>query len=272
MAVPTQKSPWTSLSSESTALRRKVVALVGHIKELIASADEHISATAILDREAAEWRQLGEQLNNALGAGTVECRRLAGKEAEDFDQRLRRQLEGNGHTVVGEGQQWVVDGSVYLDLNLKDAQLKVNGRIFPSLAVAAVAVEVALEAKELKRQLTPRATLARQLYDAYSRQRGIEGKAPGAQLYLTAVYSQLVLLRQPKKFSSDPSAQNFAPYPLSQFRADLYELMSADEPIVVDGHRLKHSSGWDTSGAIFMLVPTLGRPAHVARIAFEVES
>jgi len=225
----------------------------------------------VLERETAEWRQLTEQLLEALGEATGECKRLAGSELEDFDQRLRRQIEAHGHTVVGEGNQWVVDGAVYLDLNLKEAQLKVNGRAVPSLEVASVSAEVASELKELKKKLTPRLTFARLLYDAYARQRSIDGKAPGAQLYLTSVYSELVLLRQSKRFLADPSAQNFAPYPLPQFRADLYELMAADEPIVVEGHRFRYSSGWDTSGAIFMLVPSLGRTAHVARIAFEIE-
>jgi hypothetical protein len=272
MKEPTQKSSWASLASESTALRRKAAALITRLKELIGSADEHISATTVMDREASEWRQLAEQLNDTMGTAASECKRLAKKEAEDFEQRLRRQLEGGGHTVIGEGQQWVVDGSVYLELNLKDGHLKMNGRVLSTLAVPAVVGEITLEAKELKRKLTPRAALARQLYDAYTRQRAIDNKPIGAQLYLTAVYSQLVLLRQPKKFSADPSAQNFVPYPLAQFRADLFELMSAADPVVVDGQRFKHSSGWDTSGAIFMLVPALGRPAHVARIAFEVET
>lgn len=271
MAVPTQKSPWTLLGSESAALRRKSVALIAQVRELIASAGEHISGELVLERETAEWRQLSEQLIEVLGAATGECKRLAASEIEDFDQQLRRQLEAQGHTVVGEGHQWVVDGAVYLDLNLKEAQLKVNGRAVPSLAVAAVSAEVASEVKELKKKLTPRSTFARLLYDAYAHQRSIDGKPPGAQLYLTSVYSQLVLLRQSKRFLADPRAQNFAEYPLSHFRADLHELMAGDEPIVVEGHRFKYSSGWDTSGAIFMLVPSLGRTAHVARIAFEVE-
>jgi hypothetical protein len=271
MAVPAQKSPWAKLGSESAALRRRSAALVAQVRELISSADEHISGGPVLQRETAEWRQLTEQLIEVFAACSSECTRLAGGELEDFEQRLRRQVEADGHSVVGEGRQWAIDGAVYLELNLPEGQLKMNGRPLPSLAVASVSAAVASELKELKRSLIPRPTFARLLYDAYTRQRNIEAKPAGAQLYLTSVYSQLVLLRQPKRFLTDPSAQNFVAYPLAHFRADLYELLSGDEPIVVDGYRFRYSSGWDTSGAIFMLVPSLGRTAHVARVAFEAE-
>jgi hypothetical protein len=62
--------------------------------------------------------------------------------------------------------------------------------------------------------------------------------------------------------------ETFKEYPVEVFRADLFGALTGDAA-TRSGRRLRASSGSDTQGALFMVVPALGRTGYVGRLWFE---
>lgn len=77
----------------------------------------------------------------------------------------------------------------------------------------------------------------------------------------------VALLRQGERFMADPRGESYRSYDLATFRADISGFLRSNQPGA--GERLfKWAPGAGTKGALFMLVPGLGRPAHVGRAWF----
>jgi hypothetical protein len=188
-----------------------------------------------------------------------------------LEQRLGRELTRNGHSVFGETSLLVVDGIVHVRIDAEAGSLNVNEIPSDDLDVKAVADQVRAEVERLRRLITPPKDFLKALLDAYERETRMTGVPIGSQVHATALALQLALLRQPSNFRSDPAAKHFREYPRALFRADLYTLLASREAIV-KGSTFRHAAGADTTGAVFMLEPALGRMAHVGRIWFETGS
>jgi hypothetical protein len=266
-----QVSSWKKLASASAAARRNVQALLGEVERLSVGESDAISACRSLATELAAWETEGASL--ATRARDLLHRLESDKnvQSETLEQRLRREFTRNGHSVFGETSLLVVDGIVHVQADAAAGIVKINEIPSEELDVKVIAERVRDEAGRLRRLITPPNDLLKALFDAYEREIRMTGAPRGSQVHAAAVALQVALLRQPSNFRSDPAAKHFREYPRALFRADLYTLLASREAIV-KGSTFRHAAGADTTGAVFMLEPGLGRMAHVGRIWFETGS
>jgi hypothetical protein len=266
-----QKSGWKKLASASATARRNVQALLAEAERLIASGGDAISASRALSTELMAWEKEGASLASQARdfLGRLESER--GLQSDTLEQRLRRELTGNGHSVFGETSLLVVDGIVHVRVDAAAGSVNVNDVASDDLNMKAVAEQVRAEIERLRRLITPPKDFLKALLDAYERETRMTGVPIGSQVHATALALQLALLRQTPTFRNDPLTKYFREYPRALFRADLYRLLESRET-KVKGTTLRYAAGADTTGAVFMLVATLGRMAHVGRIWFETGS
>jgi hypothetical protein len=251
------------------ALRQSLDKLVMDLESLTSSDDvDAIRETAIVEAEIREWESSALTLV-ARARSTVErLERQRVELSETLDQRLARMLRDRGLTVHGEGALLIANGVVHVEINPKAALIRINGTSIDNLSCSSVAARVAAEVQRLRALITPPEEMLRQLSIAYQREIASRKDEAGVQVRATSMLVQLAFLRQRPAFVQNPSLRNYREYPRDLFRADLYSLL-VEGSDVIDGKRFRYASGSDTAGAIFMLVPALGRPAHVGRLWFE---
>jgi len=269
MSPSRRGSPWDLLRQRSATLRRGVEDLAREAEQLAAGADP-IRASDVLEDELRKWRETLEGVAGKLTASLDTVRGRREGEAETLDRRIIQELTARGHQVHGDGAVFIVDGIAHVEVGVQRRQVKVNSASVSDLAPAVVAEAVDREVRRLREQLTAPAEMLDQLLLAYERELRLSGQAEGRQVPVTSLLLHVAVLRQRPAFVQNPTASNYREYSREQFRADLHGLL-ASGGLAIRGKRLRHASGADTSGAIFMLVPALGRPAYVGRMWFEPE-
>jgi hypothetical protein len=177
-------------------------------------------------------------------------------------------LEERALAVHGAGSTLFVEGLVDVECDLEKPLFRINGDKTSATSVAALAGEVTEIVAPLRKDArTPDATL-RLLLEAYRAALGGTGRPVGSQVDTDEVLYQAALLQQSPSFRTDPTARAFKDYGRVAFRRDLYVMLEAGH-VEVDGLRFRHAPGSTKRGALFMLVPALGRPSHLGRIWFE---
>lgn len=259
------KAPWTTISATSTKLRRSVESLIDLATE---HQDDVISAASILKNELGAWQDLIQRAANALEPLLVRAHERVEQATDAFTEDLKTHLTNAGISVYGDGNLLIADGIVHVQADSITATLRVNGEPAGTFHVPAVASLVQQRARQLTMNKTSPPELLKQLRTAYELARTAEGKEYGTQLQTTALLPYLVIQRQRPSFRNNPTREQFQPYTLEQFRADLYHLLASGN-LTTGDETLGYASGSDTKGAIFMLVPALGRTAYVGRVWFE---
>jgi hypothetical protein len=219
---------------------------------------------ALEDRLERLWPHLSTSLQGARK--THESRY---QEAVDsYAARLGALLRGRGWTVVGDDSQPVIDGVVFVQIDGAKPEVRLNGRIAQDLAAGSIVQGVDETLKRIQSRRTTPESFVKALERAYDEEIRSSGGRPGDQVRIAAIHQRLLLGRQSNAFLQDPRTEVFKEYPAEIFRADLYSALT--DKIVTSGkRRLRIASGSDTQGALFMVVPELGRPGHVGRIWFE---
>lgn len=260
---------WVKLRRKSATVRRALDALWRDAEALLADPDrDAISAAEVLTREVAAWEEvsghIAKRCRESLGSLEPEKQR----QIEGFEQQLSRRLNELGHEVRGEAGLLIVDGIVHIEIDLEKLRISVNGAPCVRLGVEAVAAKAEEAVQRLRRTITPSRKMLEQLLTAYEQAVKATNKQSGSQAEMSAVMLQLVMLRQSPAFRANPEGRLFRDYPRELFRADLFTLLATGQADV-KGKRLRCASGSDTVGAVFMMVPALGRAAHLGRIWFE---
>jgi hypothetical protein len=266
----TTPPPWRQLQQQSAQARRGLDSLLRSLEALAGGPDiaDAVSGAAVLDAELAAWEQAAIPAA-ARARELLATLRLAREEqVASFDQRLARALQERGRTVHGEGSPLIVDGIVYVEASPDQGTVRVNGEAEQDFSCSAVVGRIEAELQRLRKLATPPAALLEQMQAAYDEECTVRRLEPGTQVETLAILYRTALLRQQAGFRRNPTAKSFREYPREVFRADLYALLRSGS-LTAQGRRLRYASGSDTAGAIFMLVPALGRSAHVGRIWFE---
>jgi hypothetical protein len=260
---------WEHLRRRSSALRRSLESLAAEFAAL-SSKDQvdAIRGTGVLEGEVRAWQTVLAGLSTKATDALRRLRNRRDEQVETFDQRLLRELRARALTVHGETALLIVEGIVHVEANSKVAMVKINGSPVEELSSPMIATRVTAEVERLRGLITPPADMLRQLLAAYERETAATGQPPGSQVRSTAILAQLAFLRQRPAFTQNPVAANYREYPRDVFRAELFTLL-ADGNQLIQGKRFRYASGSDPGGAVFMLVPALGRAAHVGRLWFE---
>jgi len=260
---------WKTLRTDSAALRRRVVSLLQEAENLTAGDEaDAVSAWHALQLELDDWQnEVGPWLERAT-ALLKRTDASRGEQLETLPRRISQRLKSKGHAVFGDADLLIVDGIAYLELGLAKGKIALNQTAIEGFDAAAIANAVTEEIAKLRKAATEPASMLKQLLEAYDREARANNLRLGAPVQTTSVLSQLTFLRQTNAFRANPCARLFKEYPHDVFRADLYALLASGR-LTVEGRKFRYASGADTSGAVFMLVPALERPAHVGRVWFE---
>jgi hypothetical protein len=262
-------SPWEQLKHKSASLRRNLEQLTQDFLAL--SASENVDAVTGYNLGATEtdaWKKTVDHILLSTEEALHAMQHRAADQAETLDARLSRVLRDAGSSLYGDSRLFIVDGIVHIETDPQNGTARINGELLSDLSVHQIHTRVVQEKERLKTLLTPPDKFLILLLQAYENELVQQKKDFGAQVRTGALLWQITLLKQQATFRSNPARENFRPYPRVLFRADLYRLLDADLTLV-DGKRFRYASGSDTSGAVFTLIPQLGRTAHVGRIWFE---
>ena len=273
MSATKPKSQWSVLERRSATLRRGLETVVRELEAIRSSKiEDAIAGDKSLKAEVRAWEALTQQLVPVVRDSVAQIEAEAARQAETFSQRLSRELSNRGYTVHGTASPLIVDGIVYVEANPSKGKLLINGEPCTEFDCALLSERIGAEVRGLRAATTPPTKLIEQLLEAYETVIRSTNRESGTQVEAAALMLQLCILRQRARFLGDPKARHFMEYPFDLFRSDLYALLSSTTTIV-KGRRFRYASGASTVGGVFMLVPTLGRAAHVGRIWFErVES
>jgi hypothetical protein len=260
---------WMALRSQSAMLRRRIASLLQEAEAMSGGPEsDAISAWQVLHDELDEWHN---EANRWLERATTLLKRADAarrEQLETLSHRISKRLVSDGRTVFGDADLLIVDGIAHLEFNPEKGKVALNQAAIDSFNPASIADAVTEEIARLRKVGTEPTLMLKHLLEAYDREVRANDIRTGTPVQTTSVLAQLTFLRQTNAFRTNPSARLFKEYPHEVFRADLYGLLSSGR-LTVNNRKFRYASGADTSGAVFMLVPALERPAHVGRIWFE---
>lgn len=267
MTTPGKNSaPAAQLASGIQDLRRRILAL-GDLVSSVASG-QHCEAFELIDVLAEGDRSLNETFTS-LGQSIENAKSQAEGEIEaalsSYLQRLRDQLRTRGLSCVGDTTNLVIDGIAYVRFDGIEGKVWVNDRLQDDCRVSQVCSVVLAERDRLLKNGSGPETFARELAQAYDVELASQGRSAGEQLKLDALHWRLMRSRQTKAFLASYSATAFREYTKTQLRADLFALLSSSAR-TADGRIAVVDSGADTAGALWMMVPALGRMGYIGRI------
>jgi hypothetical protein len=263
--------PWERFLNQSQSLRKRVSELLQAAQHIAHDEEgDVLNAEAVLRRESAEWDALASRVLAEMSRCAKGMEPLRNRYAEEFSDRLKRLLTEGGRSVYGESSLLVVDGLVYVDLDVRNSRVGINGVTQRDLSLKGLTEAILSDLQRVRQAMTPPNDFGVQLLRAYKAVILLAGGQFGSQVTTLELLPHVLMQRQHGRFLADPLARQFREYPLSEYRADLYGLIGAGN-LRIDGATFHWSSGSNTKGAIFMFVPALGRTAHVGRIWFEHE-
>jgi len=267
--------------------RRAEAHQLSGIKKAVAGLEAAITRTGrelkmLAEGADTEWmqawptlREIGERLEKGWAPLQFELRELQSRhepryrsDADSYASRLLDALKAQWHDVVGDATRPILDGLVFVEIDSAKPEVRINTKTAKDMAVGAVVEDVS----EVLSRITARTTAPEQflaaLEDAYDDEVRAMGGQPGSQVHVAAVHQRLLLARQSKAFQREPRCETFKEYPIEVFRADLHGALRSDVA-TRKGRRLRVTSGSDAHGALFMVVPALGRTGYVGRLWFE---
>lgn len=205
----------------------------------------------------------------ALDRVATELHRNAAREADTYAARLTDAFRAAGLEPVGDPSRPVIQGRVYLELDPSRPAVRLNGRALADLRPSAVVRETKNVLAAIKAKAAAPADFLGAVKRVYERLLSERNAPVGTQVHVSDVHVAMLMARQSIAFRRDPRAANFSEYPLELFRSELYEAL-LEQTAIPGGGVLHVESGADTKGAIFMLIPALGRLGHAGRLWIEV--
>ncbi len=229
---------------------------------------ESVEAAPRLREAIARLEQTIQRSTVAASAALALIESRYRADVDSYAERLSGALRAAGWKPSGDPSRPVVEDIVFIDVKPDAPKVTINNRSFGDLRLSAVVAEIRLVLEAIRKRTTPPAAFVAELEAAYGQELVATGTTSGKPVHLGSLHLRLVIGRQGRSFRTDPRASSFKEYPLEVFRADLFNLLSSTTTSP-NGKRACVASGADTEGAIFMVIPALGRPGYAARLWFE---
>jgi hypothetical protein len=262
-------SAWDQWRQKSVALRRRFEDLVKEFDTLGSSDKEDaISGARIANAEFQAWKEMATSVFVSSGQIVNSLQKRRTEDSETLEERLTRALRSAGLSVYGETALLIINGIVHIEIDSKKDVVLINGRAASELSVPVLQDLTISQIEQTSNSTSRPETFLSLLLHGYESEIAQAGKTFGTQVRTSSLHWQLTLQKQQQSFRSNPTAATFREYPRELFRADLYRLLEANLT-VLENRRFCYASGSDTTGAVFTLVPQLGRTAYVGRIWFE---
>lgn len=260
---------WAGVKRKSQRLRGELKKLLDDLQTAVASPDADLIAAAIITRdELDEWSRFLQEAGETTAGIHDRLDQKAATLAECFEPSLGNALKEAGFEVYGDGRLLIANGIVYIETDVPKGRATVNGEPLSSLRFSDLVSSVAAAFDQMKQDMTAPDVMLKQMRVAYDLACRRGATEPGSQIQTLSLLPELVLMHQKPGFRLNPVREQYTAYPLTVFRADFYSLLLSGQ-LEDAGWELRYASGSDTKGAVFMLVPALGRTAHIGRVWFE---
>lgn len=204
----------------------------------------------------------------ALERAAADLEERLARDIDTYSARVADALRISGHEPVGDIGRPVIDGRVYLEIDAAGPSVRLNGRTLTDLRPHAVALETQKALGAIATRAQAPAEFLAALKKGYDDLLSERNAVAGTQVHIADLHMKMVMARQSAAFRRDPRSATFTEYPLELFRSDLYQALLERTP-VPGGGVLHVESGADTKGAIFMLLPSVGRLGYAGRLWIE---
>ncbi|MFN0118990.1 MAG: hypothetical protein ACKV2V_00650 [Blastocatellia bacterium] len=232
-------------------------------------------ATVLLEQPPAELALPGEYNKLVKKLRTIADENLSELEFT-FARDLRQAFQEHGATLEGPPSE-LVAGLFVIRPDLRKKQVAITFSRQPVSKNVKLDIEKVVNAfqraqKEICERKVDHKELLGELFEAYSRQLKLQGKAMGARISIVDCYRELVIVRQPVGFRRTPAKNSFVDYPKTHFAYDMLELRRKQQ-LSHDGHRLNFTTatidvGSDTTRAMFLATGAL-QGQFVKDLSFE---
>lgn len=214
------------------------------------------------------WESHGESLVRNLDLIIPAIEESLLQHDSSLKQRFLEKINKYGWSVQGSWPEPVVEQVVFVKIDFSRGKAIVNGkpvRIFPfNQLIKTIEKE---RSRLLAEDFDPLEWLD-ELFNAYERARSARGAAEGEPIPVFDILPLMAWARQKGQFSRNPSEENFVPYSMVQFRAELTRVLALDVTQTKNGHRLEITSGSFSKDTIFMYFPKTRHLGSCGRIAF----
>lgn len=214
------------------------------------------------------WKTHATSMPNNLDEAISATEEVLNQERSTLQQRFLEKVSQRGWTVQGNWPEPVIDQVIFVKVDTKRGKTVVNGRSLASFSLAQLLKAIEAERDTLLRKDFDPAKWLAELSTAYDRARSLRGLPNGEPIPVFDIVPQIAWARQEEKFFHNPSAENFLPYSVVQFRADLTRTLAADITQTAGGRRLEISSGSFVKDTIFVYFPITRHLGSCGRIAF----
>lgn len=214
------------------------------------------------------WESHATSMPKNLDEATSATEELLNQARSALQQRFLEKVAQRGWTVQGNWPEPVVEQVIFVKVDPDRGKAIVNGRSLSSLSLEQLVEAIDKEKLALLgREFDPAKWLV-ELSRAYDKARGLRALPDEEPISVFDILAQVVWARQGEKFFRNPSLENFVPYSVAQFRADLTRTLASDVTETTDGRRLEISTGSFAKHTIFMYFPTTRHLGSCGRIAF----
>ncbi len=264
-------------------LRRELkmlTALTGALKDAVAALRSEPVDVVRLDKAIIILQGMQQQDVAALLPEMLQELELGQRQlGDEFGRKLRDALAGQGISIGGRAPKFEIDR---FELEANFAKRFITLRYGKDVVVprASITVEAAIKAydsasKAVMGRNQNGQTWIAQLYEAYELARRKRGMG-GTRVNIVDCYVEMVLLRQGRAFSSEPSKRTFSDYTRAQFVYDFYEFAQRQRFMhngqVVKAHVASKSQTDSAAKSMWMVdgdSPYDGR--YIADVEFEKE-
>jgi hypothetical protein len=242
-----------ALEERQAQLKRALVSFKkGAVVDPCAAQRWLLTNRSLLEKEAPAVLDL---------AAEIEARCL--ETVDRFEADLREALMGEGLSLSGHWPRYYVEHIIQVVVDEVHYAVVVGGVRLQTLAADAVVASLRAQLKILKPLPAKLPDFLCDLYEAYVKLASTQ--TPTVSVW--ALYREMVIGRQPRKFWRDASSANFSQFTEPDFRAHLTELLKADLT-VISSHQLRLLPPISKDESLFIYQPAEKRFAHVGRIEF----
>lgn len=180
-----------------------------------------------------------------------------------FEADLREAVTAAGLSLSGQWPRYYVEHVVPVVVDEGRYTVVVGEARLQTLAAGEVVASLRTQLKALKPPADKLPDFLREIYDAYVKLASAQSPTVSAW----ALYREVVIGRQPRKFWRDASRVNFRPFTEADFRAHLTELLKANLT-VISSRQLRLLPPVSKDESLFIYQPAENRFAHVGRVEF----
>ncbi|REJ92336.1 MAG: hypothetical protein DWQ34_13180 [Planctomycetota bacterium] len=249
---------------------------VNTLRKAVTDAQKHGAVNRLA---TTDFARTAEKVSSQLVELTSESPKYIGKLTETISKwrtaergsrrlRVEQGAQHLGWKIVGDWPEPVIEEVVFVKIDEEKDKATINGRaLAPPLSAETLVMEARAELERLTKAIPKPDDFVELVWKCLESL----GTKPGDGVLVFDLLREMCWQRQSKRFQHDPSSEQFRPYPLAQFRADLTSYLAAGAPPVKKlgvNYSLEIVGGSFADDGLFMYFPQTKRLATCGRLSF----